>query len=302
MCKTTIFPFIRQWLAVLSFLVAGAWHVLGIPSIHVVASEPFSKTSQQGEQPVENSAFVDVVVRCRVTQRFEIYNPHSAEQLGPLRSWTPESYESFVTLYRATDRIRLMPYPDLDEGPLEEVYFQMMRSRHLMKLAGRELPQVVILQTWVLPENSKLPTIDELRVMAYQAMLSGADTVSFFSYDPELWQKTPGFTTAFADLMQELTDFSRRFRTATVESSMNPQGVLTATLFLPGSSPVSVVVNTNRSRVQELAPLQVVVPTVQQSLVVVPTNPRRAWRGGPVSRRFSVHHRRFGAARRSVDE
>jgi hypothetical protein len=117
---------------------------------------------------------------------------------GPLKSWQAEQYQLFVPLYRATDRIRLMPYPDLNEGPLNEVFHQMQRSRQIMDLAGRQLPQVVILQTWVLPEDPKLPTIDELRVMAYQAMLSGAETISFFNYDPLLWDKTPGFSEGFA--------------------------------------------------------------------------------------------------------
>ncbi|MGE0760969.1 MAG: hypothetical protein AB7O38_28415 [Pirellulaceae bacterium] len=111
---------------------------------------------------------------------------------GPLASWEEEDYRRFVPLYRAADRMRLMPYPDLDEGPLDEVFLQMVRSRRVMQLAGRELPWVVILQTWVLPEEPKLPTIDELRVMAYCAMLGGAETVSFFSYDPAVWDRTPG--------------------------------------------------------------------------------------------------------------
>ena len=79
------------------------------------------------------------------------------------------------------------------------VPFCPQRSRQLMRLAGRELPQVVILQTWVLPEKPELPTIDELRVMSYQAMLAGADTVSFYNYDPQLWQRTTGFTEGFTD-------------------------------------------------------------------------------------------------------
>jgi hypothetical protein len=393
------FLFILRCLAIRALLTTAAWDVIGISCIHLVASEPLAESSRLQEPPVENSMFVDTVVRCRVTQRFEIYNPHSAEHLraikamgftqvildwpnlhaaaselgldivmanwwslltddksieegianaeqvdrrrlvavsmmdepernspetpfsfyqrlyqnlrthldrelpgvkleishwGPLRSWPPEQYQSFVKLYQATDRIRLMPYPDLNEGPLDEVYFQMMRSRYLMKLAGRELPQVVILQTWVIPENPKLPTIDELRVMAYQAILSGADTVSFFSYDPELWQKTAGFTEGFADLMHELTDFSRQFRTARVETRMDQHGVLTATLTLAGSNSVSVVVNTNRHPVQGLEPLQVVVPTVPRSLVIVSTTPQCELRRSPILRRLSVRHRRFG--------
>jgi hypothetical protein len=171
-----------------------------------------------------------------------------------------------------------MPYPDLNEGPLNEVFYQMMRSRHIMELAGRELPQVVILQTWVLPDDPKLPTIDELRVMAYQAMLAGAETVSFFSYDRELWQKTPGFAEGFAELMHELTDFSRRFRTATVETRMESNGLLTARLILPGTSSAIVIVNTNRDPIGNLAPLQVQVSTVHRPLVATSETTQRAFR------------------------
>ena len=182
---------------------------------------------------------------------------------GPLASWSPDHYEAFKPLYRATDRIRLMPYPDLNEGPLNEVFYQMLRSRQLMKLAGRELPQIVILQTWVMEDDPKLPTIEELRVMGYQAMLSGAETVSFFHYDPELWSKTPGFSDGFADLMRELTDFSRRYAEADVEARMHADGVLEATLRNPGKAPVTVLVNTNRQAARGLAALEVKVTVAE---------------------------------------
>lgn len=179
---------------------------------------------------------------------------------GPLASWTPAVYEHFIPLYQAADRIRLMPYPDLFEGPLSEVYYQMLRSRRLMELAGHDLPQVVILQTWVLPENPKLPTIPELRVMAYVALLTGADTLSFFNYDPQVWRQTDGFQEGFSQLMRELTEFSRQHQDASVETRMSPQGVLTALLRPPQGEPVSIAVNTNRNAVDNLAALAVVIP------------------------------------------
>jgi hypothetical protein len=163
-----------------------------------------------------------------------------------------------------------MPYPDLYEGPLSEVYFQMQRSRHIMQLAGRNLPQVVILQTWALPNDTKLPTIEELRVMAYQAMLVGADTLSFYNYDPPLWQQTPGFTEGFAELMRELTRFSHTYRPAAVESEMGTDGILKATIDLPGQAPILVTVNTNREQIGDLAPLAVVF--VQAASASQPTD------------------------------
>jgi hypothetical protein len=210
---------------------------------------------------------------------------------GPLASWTPARYQSFVPLYQATDRIRLMPYPDLDEGPLGEVFYQMLRSRKVMALAGRELPQVVILQTWMLPEDPKLPTIDELRVMAYCAILGGAETVSFYHYDPAIWQKTPGFSEGFASLMKELTGFCRRYRGASVESRINAAGVLTATPKPLQGPVISITVNTNRFPVDGLESLAVVgLEPSEAALVQRPTSancrvtgPLRRWlsrRGG----------------------
>jgi hypothetical protein len=178
---------------------------------------------------------------------------------GPLLSWTEEVYHAFVPLYQSADRIRVMPYPDLNEGPLAEVYYQMLRSRRLMQLAGCEMPQVVILQTWVIPDAPKLPTIDELRVMAYTAILSGAETLSFFNYDPGIWNETPGFTDGFAGLMAELTTFASRYADGEAETRLNADGVLQSTINLPGHLPVNIVVNTNRSAVQGLAALAVVI-------------------------------------------
>ena len=213
---------------------------------------------------------------------------------GPLASWPIEAYRLFKPLYQATDRIRLMPYPDLYEGPLSEVYYQMQRSRHIMQLAGRNLPQVVILQTWALPNEQKLPTIDELRVMAYQAMLFGADTLSFYNYDPALWQQTPGFTESFCELMQELTAFSHTYRAASVESQMTANGILKATIDLPGCSPVLVSVNTNREQVDDLAPLAVVI--AQASCAVQRAD---VYRGRVKRRIFRRRGRCFGARRAS---
>lgn len=196
----------------------------------------------------------------KLRRHLDQQSPHVKLEIshwGPLRSWPPEIYEAFVTLYQAADRMRLMPYPDLDESPLRDVYLQMMRSRHIMQLAKRDLPQVVILQTWVLPDAPKLPTIDELRVMAYEALLGGADTVSFYNYDPAVWSQTAGFTEGFVDLMSELTAFANRYAGSRVVSSMDADGVLSATLYPNGDLPVSVKVNTNRTTTNGWEPLAV---------------------------------------------
>ncbi len=190
---------------------------------------------------------------------------------GPLRRWEDAHYEVFTELYQSADRMRVMPYPDLGEGPLSEVSYQMLRSRHLMKLAGREIPQIVILQTWVLPEEPKLPEIRELRVMIWQALLMGADVVSFFSYEPDTWKKTPGFTEGFRDLMQELSVFGKEFRGSMAETRINSAGILTSQLITSNHQRVTIQVNTSRQAAADLPGLAVrfirsVPPSLNASL------------------------------------
>jgi hypothetical protein len=184
---------------------------------------------------------------------------------GPYASWDQRYYDYFSVLYEAGDVMRIMPFPDLNEGPLSDVYFMILRSRELMRIAERELPLVVILQAWVLPPESKLPEITELRVMAWQAMLAGAQTLSFFDYNTEVWSQTPGFHDQFGELMQELTSVSKRLRDATIRSWMDAQGVLHAQVNWPTGHVEFITVNTNRTSVDNLAPLAVVETPVYRS-------------------------------------
>ena len=184
---------------------------------------------------------------------------------GPRASWDQRYYDYFSALYEAADVVRIMPFPDLSEKPLSDVYFMILRSRELMKIAGRELPLVVILQTWVLPPESKLPEMAELRVMAWQAMLGGAETLSFFDYNPDVWSQTPGFHDQFAGLMQELTSVRDRLRDATIHSWMDAHGVLHAQAHWPTGHIEYITINTNRTSVGNLAPLAVVETPACQS-------------------------------------
>jgi len=176
---------------------------------------------------------------------------------GPLAGWDESDYKKFSTLYAAADVMRIMPYPDLHEAALDDVFFMIQRSRKLMKTADRDLPLVVILQAWILQPDNKLPEIDELRVMAWQAMLSGAEVVSFFEYNLEIWQKTPGFTNQFKKLMAELTAFSRKYRDRQVVSTMSKSGVLTSVLTSHTGERHRVEVNTRRTDSLTLAALEV---------------------------------------------
>ena len=133
----------------------------------------------------------------------------------------------------------------------------MQRSRRLMEIAQNKLPLVVILQAWILPPENMLPEIEELRVMAWQAMLSGAETLSFFEYNQEIWKKTPGFHNKFRNLMAELTAFSSRHRDDDVVSVMDEDGVLTSTLTSVSGRRYRIEVNTRRKAVRDLAAMEV---------------------------------------------
>jgi hypothetical protein len=176
---------------------------------------------------------------------------------GPLAEWTDQHYEYFSFLYEAADVMRIMPYPDLGEGPLDDVYFMIRRTQRPMELAGRNLPLVVILQTWILPPKNQLPEINELRVMTYQAMLSGSETVSFFDHNPEVWQQKEGFESGFRDLMREVTTFARRYKDWDVETVMSADSVLTSILTSPSGQRHRITVNTQRNAVNNLTALEV---------------------------------------------
>jgi len=176
---------------------------------------------------------------------------------GPMASWDPRYYDYFSFLYEAADVMRIMPYPDLHEAPLDDVFFMIQRSRRMMQIAERELPLVVILQAWLLPPDGRLPEIDELRVMAWQAMLSGAETVSFFEYNLDVWNETPEFHEQFRQLMAELTGLSRRCRNYSVETEMREDGILTSTLTPPCGPITQIEINTRRYSVATMKPLEI---------------------------------------------
>jgi len=99
--------------------------------------------------------------------------------------------------------------------------------------------------------------------MAYQAILSGATTLSFYHYRPEEWAQTPGFHDAFVGLMKELTQFSRRFAAASVESTMTQSGILESIVTLPSHETIRIRVNTNRRVAEGLDALAIEEATLR---------------------------------------
>lgn len=212
------------------------------------------------------SFYVDLYHQLRLRLDRELPGvPLEISHAGPYASWDQRYYDYFASLYEAADVVRIMPFPDLNEGPLSDVYFMILRSRELMKIAGREPSLVVILQAWVLPPESKLPEIAELRVMAWQAMLAGAQTLSFFEYNTEIWSQTPGFHDQFAELMHEFTSVRDRLRDATIRSRMDDQGVLHVQANWSTGHVGFITINTNRTSTGNLAPLAIVESPVYRS-------------------------------------
>jgi len=176
---------------------------------------------------------------------------------GPMAGWNQRHYDEFAFLYEAADVMRIMPYPDLKEAPLDDVFFMIQRSRRIMKDVDRQLPLVVILQTWLLPPDGTLPEIDELRVMAWQAMLPGTETLSFFEYNLDIWNRTPDFHGQFEKLMIELTSLARRHKSSRVETTMSEDGILTSVLRAPDGGLTQITINTRRHAVGAMGPLQI---------------------------------------------
>ncbi|MCM2374644.1 hypothetical protein [Aporhodopirellula aestuarii] len=176
---------------------------------------------------------------------------------GPMAALTDAQLQYYSLLYNAADVMRIMPYPDIHEAPLDDVFFIMQRSRKIMTLADRQLPLVVILQTWIHPPKSKLPEIDELRVMAYQAMLAGAETLSFFDFNQQVWNQTPGFSDRFAELMAELTSLSERYREHEIDTYITQNGIVKSTLTSSTGEVSRIELNTHRHAVGGFGPLEV---------------------------------------------
>ena len=127
-----------------------------------------------------------------------------------------------------------------------------------MTMANRKLDLIVILQTWIAPPSNQLPTINELRVMAFQAVLSGATTVSFYDYNAEIWNDFNGFHDGFASLLNELTSLEKRYHNADISTTMSPGGILTSHIAIQGTLAATIVVNTNRHAVDNLEALEII--------------------------------------------
>ena len=181
--------------------------------------------------------------------------PLSLTMYGPQETWPTAWSRLFLDYLGAIDILRIDPYPIAAGKPLRVVYDWIQLARQLMAAAHRDLPLTVVLQAW--DSGGGLPTIDQIRVMAYMALCSGADTLSFFKYDPAVWYKTQGFVQGFTDLMDELTCLAREFADAEISPILGADGLFQAEIYHRGRW-TCITVNTLDRPNGPFGPLQVV--------------------------------------------
>ena len=163
----------------------------------------------------------------------------------------------FLAYLPAIEQLRMNLYPALKNCPLGVVFDWIARLKATMAAEQQPMPLTVSLQTWCYDEHPRYPSIDELRVMSYAALLGGANTVSFYHYDPDVWEQLPGFPEDFGKLIGELNDRTKELVGAKVKVGEPEQGVYRATVQPLSGSPFDVLINTTDRQVAELRPYEV---------------------------------------------
>lgn len=170
--------------------------------------------------------------------------PLSLTEYGPSPSWNEERKKIFQAYLPSVDLLRIDPYPVLVKKPLRAVYDWIRLARNLMK--ERPIPIVTVLQTWTETLASpELPTLEQLRVMAYLALFAESETVSFFDYNAAIWGKVPGFEDGFVALIAELKLVASRFRGYRIHHCIDDFGIFRAHLWKKHSKYVATIDTTS---------------------------------------------------------
>jgi hypothetical protein len=135
--------------------------------------------------------------------------PLSLTVYGPRSSWTAGEELAFRGYLRVIDELRIDPYPIVAQRPLSLVTDWIRAARRMAGEEGRHgLPLTVILQAWSLenkPDGTPgLPTVQELETMVDFALAEEVHTISFFDYNPTVWNRVPGFTEAVQRLIAKI--------------------------------------------------------------------------------------------------
>ena len=92
--------------------------------------------------------------------------------------------------------------------------------------------------------------------MCYLAIVSEVDVVSFFDYNPDVWNKVPGFRDGFSKLLGEVKDFAIRMKDADVQVRRLSAGVFKAR-FKIGSKVVWLLINATSEPQTDLGPYEI---------------------------------------------
>ena len=188
-----------------------------------------------------------------------IRSPLSLTIYGPKPEWDGDQIDLFRGYLEAIDILRIDPYPVAGSRALRTVYDWSKAAQNFINDSGRHIKLTVILQAWADGDDPdtglpKLPSVAQLRNMAYQAFFSGAQTVSFYSFDPSVWERYPGFLDGMRQVAAELRwlfrHYAHHFR-----ASIDDEGVIAVRSLqphLPGF-----LINTTAEQRQGLEPLEI---------------------------------------------
>jgi hypothetical protein len=115
--------------------------------------------------------------------------------LGPSTGWSVSQRCYFGEYLTSLDKVRINLFPFLHSVPLGSIHTWVNDAFRQMSPNLR--PLTVTLQTWRYKEL--LPPIEQLAVMSYLVLLSGAG-LSFFDFNPDAWG--PHFTAEFEKMMR----------------------------------------------------------------------------------------------------
>lgn len=178
-----------------------------------VAPVAESQAAPDSQPPAfaNNDRFHNITVKAKISDRFEIYDPHSVEQLQAIR----------------------------DMG-FRQVIFDWPNLHREATQLGLD---VVIANWWTI--DTEVSEIEKRMEFVREIDPERFAAVSMMD-EPEVWSKTPGFIDGFRDLMSELTTWTRRYKGQVADTLMSPDGILQSKIAASDHQHVTIRINTNR--------------------------------------------------------
>lgn len=196
-------------------------------------------------------------LREQIKQEFDV--PLSLSFFGPDEGkWASSEREDYFFQYWPTiDHLRMNIFPAYKNRPLGVIFTWVDKLTTEMRQRPDPKPLTVTLQTWTEPDHPRHPTVPELRVMAFAVLLGGAQAVSFYQYDPQVWKLLPdNFLGGFSELIEELRITADKLVGATTQVVSMSQGVYEVHITRP-SHRSKVLVNTTDRFAHSLNPYEV---------------------------------------------